>query len=340
MLTLVLTKIMLPPSVVNPIVVSLYQKEYYTSGFTLIDDNVTVNADGTIVSSPPLSFLIDPALKYILRAENQACGFIYEQAVIVNPYCPIGYTLSDDLSYCFKDEITEATPPSSSELLVHKTDNAYNTCGSYIYAAGYNVNGTGTSTQITLANAFWKNGGTCVDNNSTDGMMNRAGVWSTTQSNNQTVGFARCVTITEEKTYYIAICADNLAIINLDGVNIITQDETALNTQYSVGGSCFKINHIYPILLVPGERILECVGKNITGPAAIACEIYDNTAAEIIAATSYGDLNLIFSSKDEIGNPVPLGSDGIGYSCPSGFGLQFCESPIVCRRTIITSVLY
>lgn len=340
MLTLVLTKIMLPPGVDNPIVVTLSQKEYYSSNFTLIDDNVTVNPDGTIVASPPLSFLIDPAEKYIIRAENQACGFIYDQAVIINPYCPIDFTLSDDLSYCFKDEITQATPPSSPELLIAKSNNAYNTCGSYIYATGYNVNGTGTSSQVTLVNTFWRNGGSCVDNNSTDGMMNRAAVWTTTQSNNQTIGFSVCLTIEEEKTYYVAICCDNSAIINVDGVNIITQNETALNAQYSVGGAAFKVNHIYPVTLQAGERILELIGMNVNGAAALACEIYDNSPAEIIAATSYGDLELIFSSKDEVGRPAQLGSNGIGYSCEDGYALQYCQSPIVCRRTVVTNVLY
>jgi hypothetical protein len=63
----------------------------------------------------------------------------------------------------------------------------------------------------------------------------------------------------------------------------------------------------------------------------LGAEIYNNTAAELIAATSYADLNLIFSTKDYVGQPVQLGTDDLGYTCPSGYSLAACVEPYVCR---------
>lgn len=340
-MNLVLTKINLPIHVATPIVATLRQKEWYATHYTTIATNVTVLANGTIVTSPPLSFVINPANRYMLQVENQACGSIYEQAVIINPYCEIGFTLSDDLTFCFKEEITAATPPTSGEITVEKNGAPYGTCGSYIFDPGYSISGTGTAAQITLVNAFWKNGaGTCVDATTTDGALNRSGLWATTTTSDQTVGFSRCIDITETKTYYIGIACDNRATINLDGTTIVSQNEAAVNAQFGITGACFKVWSIFPVTMAAGSHVIELIGYNVSSSAALGAEIYDNTPAEIIAATSYGDLNLIFSTKDYIGMAVPIGSGGIGYSCAAGFSLSICDSPIVCKRTIVTNVLY
>jgi hypothetical protein len=85
------------------------------------------------------------------------------------------------------------------------------------------------------------------------------------------------------------------------------------------------------------------IGQNfpdpIPNPAALGAEIYDNTAAEIIAATAYGDLNLVFSTKDYVGQPVQIGSGGIGYTCPSGYSLVLCDGPAYCTQTVNTPVV-
>src|SRR5215471_13749421 len=99
MLTLSLKKIQFPFTPNNhAISVSLYIKEYYAadSTFALIVTDVPVDVNGNITASPFPSVSIDPTLKYILKAVNELCGDVYTQALIVNPYCSAGYTMSMD----------------------------------------------------------------------------------------------------------------------------------------------------------------------------------------------------------------------------------------------------
>lgn len=342
-LTLTINKLHFPNNgtIDNPITVSLYYKEYYGSDYTLIGNGYNVDVDGTITDSPLPTISVNTDLKYVLRAVNELCGFDYEQPVIINPYCPVNYYLSEDETLCELSETVLAIPPTDPENTVAATVSTYSDCGSYIYDPGYNFDGTGSSTQIPVLNTFWNNGGgVCTPGNTTDGPLNRSGLWATTAVADQDIGFSICVNIPETKTYYIGMGCDNYGILRIDGQTIIEQNEAALDAQYGIGGAPFHVWHIYPVELIAGERVIELIGHNVSPPAAMGAEIYDNTAAEIIAATSYAGLNLIFSTKDEIGNPVQLGTNGVGYTCPDGFSLAYCDSPVVCRKVLTTPVLY
>lgn len=256
--------------------------------------------------------------------------------------CPSTYTLSLDGSYCYKIEETAATAPTGGENSVATTYASYSTCGSYIYNPGYAINGTGIATQISLSIPFWKNGGTCADNNTTDGPLNRTGLWAPSPMDNQDIGFSVCIDILSTKTYYIGLGCDNYAIVNIDGNNIITQDATALGVQYSVGPSAtFKVWHIYPITLTAGSHVIELIGHNVTSNATIGAEIYDGTAADISGSASYSDLgsHLIFSTKNYRGYPIQLGTGGVGYTCPSGYSLVACDIPYKCRRVDTTGTI-
>lgn len=342
MLTLTIDRLRFNGVLDIPPTISLYIKEYYGDTYTLIASGVNIDENGYVTDSPLPATVIDPTIKYVLKAVNEFCSFEYEQSIILYPYCPINYDLAPDNSYCFAEEIIPATPPSGApDTLANQTDLSYSTCGTWIYSPGYNVNGTGTSAQITTANSFWCNGGTCVDNTLVDGPLNRAGVWSTVLANNQDIGFGVCIDITETKTYYIGIACDNYGIIKLDSTTIVEQNVAALDAQYPFTGaqaSTFKIFHIYPVVIPSGLHVLEMFGHNVSGAAALGCEIYNNTSAEIAAATSYSGLNLVFSSKDYFGQQVQLGAGG--YSCPAGFSLKTCESPFVCSRILTTPVLF
>jgi hypothetical protein len=349
MLTLAINKLRFPNngSISNPITITLEIKEFYADSYTVIGTGINVDVDGTILESPLPSVVIDPAIKYVLRATNELCGFEYTQDVILNPYCPVNYDLSEDGTYCFLEEITSATPPTSSENSVAMTLDRYSVCGSWIYSS-FNINGTGASMQISTANAFWRNGpGDCVTlGNTTDGPLNRSGLWSTSALDNQFIGFAVCITVPTTKTYYIGVGADNLAIIKVDGQTILEQDPAAMDAQYGTitSEAPFRVWAIYPVELLSGEHVVEVIGFNSVGagpnPATLGAEIYDNTSLEIAAATSYGDLNLIFSTKDYVGQPIQLGNEGIGYTCPDGYSLRYCDSPIVCVKLLTTPVLY
>jgi hypothetical protein len=252
--------------------------------------------------------------------------------------CTGGYTLAPDGSYCYLIEEVAPDPPSGGtpENTVIAQNNVYTSVGSYIYEPGFNVNGTGTSTRIALSNTFWVNGpGDGGNHSTTAGPLNRSGLWSTSALSDQDIGFAVCIDLAESSIYYVGIAGDNRCRIVIDGVVIVDQNVTALGTQYTWDASvAFKFWHIYPVTLSSGPHIIELIGHNDSGAASLGAEVYHNTAAEIAAATSYDDLNLVFSTRDYRGQPVQLGSDDVGFTCPTGYSLAACEDPIVCRRIL------
>ena len=317
--------------------------EYKLSSSSVWIQPTSPNNPVTTTNTYPITINDNTRYDVRLTTLSNSCSPKSRTFQIINPInncCPPGYVLSTDQTYCSQTNDTSATPPSSPENTVAVSNHAYSTCGSYIYDSGYNLDGTGISNQIPLSNAFWKNGGTCADNNTTDGPLNRSGLWATTTTDNQDIGFTVCVSIDTPSTYYIAIGCDNLGIIRIDGTEIVHQDPTALGIQYGVGpAATFKVWHIYPVVLNVGDHVLEVIGHNIDSVAGLGAEIYNNTAAGIVSATSYADLNLVFSTKDFVGQPVQVGSGGIGYTCPDGYSLVLCEGPAFCRQILTTSTI-
>lgn len=352
-------------NILAPIVVDLYIKGYYEpdSSYVLIESNVNVDVDGTILASPLPSIMIDPAEYHVLKAVNDLCDFEYTQEVRLNPYCRTGYILSDDSSICSITSEVPATPPTNSEnaVAVSGPNNFfYGIFGSLIFNPGYNVNGTGTFTQIPYTNPFWVNGlgyPSFPSASNTAGPLNRAGVWSTTVANPQTIGFSVCVTLATDGVYYVGFGCDDFGQIKVDGVTIVSQDRTALKAYIQANGYPYPVGldpnqvtfnfwYIYPVPLTAGTRVLEIIGNNtsgtISGAADIGCEVYNLTPSAIAASTSYAAMGsgLVFSSKDFVGMPIQLGSGGVGFSCSPGYSLKFCDSPPSCVRILTTPVLY
>lgn len=299
----------------------------------------TFVATGTISPTPSMSWTFDSLssntyykIKVIPKIgsdyQNTTCS-VTERTL----GCGTGYTLAPDASYCYKIEEVAAIPPTGGtpENSVASTYSSYSSYGTYIYDPGFNTDGTGTSTQISPSNPFWIN----PSENTTDGPLNRAGLWATSELSDQDVGFSVCLDLPETKVYYIGVAGDNRCRIVIDGVVWVDQNVSALATQYGADAQiAFKVWHVYPVTLSAGPHIIELIGHNDSSDAAMGAEIYNNTAAELATATSYSGLNVVFSTKDYRGQPIQLGSDGVGYTCPSGYSLAACEEPAVCRRIL------
>jgi hypothetical protein len=76
---------------------------------------------------------------------------------------------------------------------------------------------------------------------------------------------------------------------------------TALGTNYDKDNITFVCWYIIPVNFVAGENIVQFINKDNATTNTIkisGMEIYDNTSAEIQAATAYNQLNLLFSSVD------------------------------------------
>jgi hypothetical protein len=252
--------------------------------------------------------------------------------------------LSADSSYCYKNVDTAATPPSSSENTVAAPYFNYGAYGSVIYSPGYDIGGFGPFTLISLSNTFW--------NNATEsfalGPNNRTALWATTTTDSQQVGFTVCITAPVSGTYYVGCFGDNYIQILADGVYVVSMNVTNMAAYFEANGYpgigpavTFYLWHIYPVVLTAGTHVIEIIGNNVVGPAAMGAEIYNATSAQIQSATSYVDLGaeLIFSTKDFIGQPVQIGSGGIGYSCPAGSSLVLCSGPAFCRQVLTTSII-
>lgn len=314
--------------------VNQYTFEWYEMpGETLVDQvTITAPPGGTSYTysglQPDTFYKIKVIPKINSTYQNTTCE-VTERTL----GCAPDYTLAPDGSYCYKIEEVAATPPSGGtpENTVAATHNSYGTFGTYIYDFGFNTDGTGISTQIPTSNSFWING----LSDSSSGPLNRCGLWTSSELSDQDIGFSVCIEIPETKVYYIGVGGDNSCRIVIDGVVWVDQNVSALAAQYSTDAQvAFKIWHVYPVTLSSGPHIIELIGHNVSGDASLGAEIYNNTVAEITAATSYGQLTLVFSTKDYIGQPVQLSTDGLGYTCPSGYSLAACQDPIVCRRIL------
>jgi hypothetical protein len=338
--TWTLNSLQLQQAMPGSIVVNAFYKAVTDPSYTQFGTNLVVNADGTLAAPP--SITIEANTYYSIQVQDLYCNDVYSEMIMFPcaSTCPPGWQLSSDGTYCYSQVFTPATPPSggTASPAVAQSDISYSTCGSYIFNSGYSVNGTGVATQIPTTNAFWVNGsGNCVDNLTTQGPMNRCAIWTSVYEDNQTVGFSTCINVSVATTYYVGCGADNYVIINIDGVNILTQDPTALFGQFPMAGpnaAPFKVWFIYPVTIEPGSHVLETIGFNVSSVAGFGVEIYQNTAAEIALASSYSGLNLIFSTKNVVGQPIQIGSGGLGYTCPVGYSLQPCNSPIQCVQQV------
>lgn len=99
----------------------------------------------------------------------------------------------------------------------------------------------------------------------------------------------------------------------LNGVKIIDlPDNTALNavaanvnaglgTAYTNSNISFVVWSIIPVSLIAGNNLIQFSAKGNINLDVMGLEVYDNTAAEIAAATSASQLNVLFSSIDYVG---------------------------------------
>lgn len=251
------------------------------------------------------------------------------------PVCPTGWTLSPDGSQCTKISSQASVPPSGSGgspgIVERVTNNQWNEGGALLFAPGFNSDGSGTVVQALIVPHFWVNGATVwstATRNNTDSRMNAAGIWVSGHSDgspyNEFIGFSRKITTLAAKRVYVGIAGDNTVRITLNGTELLTMTN-------QLGGANFNYWSIYPIDLIEGDNYVEVFGSNSGGPAGFAAEIYDNTQAQLIAATSVGDLNIIFTTSSLAGQPFDLGQT-IGYSCAPGWALDTSGGGVpVCR---------
>jgi hypothetical protein len=202
----------------------------------------------------------------------------------------------------------------------------YGTFGVRLYSS-YNLDGSGTSTNWLCNDAggnytgtFWAN----PNNNTSDGRLNQASLWSGSQGYVGTGSLSFVVNAATTKDYYVGIAADNYCSIYLDNVLKVAQ------TDNIASANNFKYWHIYPINVIAGIHTLLIRGINSEGtpnsnPGSMAVEIYDNTSTQIsasIAAAPNGSstpsgLTILYSSRNYRGSGI-IGAafNNISVQCP------------------------
>ncbi len=135
--------------------------------------------------------------------------------------------------------------------------------------------------------------------NAPAGPLNRCGLWGPDGESPQKIWayFPIKTSVGIAQFYYLGLAADNMFRVKIDGTLVI-------NYAKSNQGEAFKIWHIFPVYLTAGPHTIEIAAYNEGGAGAFGAEMYENTPAEIMAATGYNQLKLVFSTKDMIGSPI------------------------------------
>ncbi|MBI5372836.1 MAG: hypothetical protein HZA79_12510 [Sphingobacteriales bacterium] len=222
------------------------------------------------------------------------------------------------------------------------TSSLYSFYGTKIYNPGYNASGDGV--YQTLTTPYWKGDNTCLA-----GPMNRCAFWVNTNlaaplgaakatSGKDSVpgmnvpganavpnciprtgtfgrwlGYTFNYSTSTPRTIYVGIASDNRFQFKINGTPVLIRS-TDVETD-------FQYWHIYPVCLNPGKYTLEFLGYNrndLVGEGAFGAEVYDNTLAQLQAATADNSLNIVYSTRNVIGQNIEVG-DGIGYAAPAGY---------------------
>lgn len=303
--------------------------------------NVDVDPAGYPVNPNPYTLTV-PNTPIVVQARDIKCDgdwmpqlfFVCEDVQgsgVITGTCPPGYDLSPDGSTCIKNLLDPPTPPGISVTSVIKVNNnTWNNKFARLYQVDYPVSGDGTVDVNLTVPHFWLNGtlenNVAGDHNTVDGRFNVAGIWFTpTPSPAEWVGFSRTIVTATPKMFYLGISTETKFQVRINGVIIL--DATTIS-------SVANMNYwnIYPIILAAGNNIIEMVAQG----TAMAVELYNNTRAQIIAALAEGDLNIIFSTKDLIGQHADLGVQ-YGYSCAPDYAYDTLDGLNMCTKLLTAS---
>lgn len=289
------------------------------------------------VAQPIVFNTADPAGTLYEGFIQSDCGALTSTLFFWQTPCgctTVGYVPSPSGLICELYETQAPTITDSGFCLAASQHPNYSGTESRIYNPGYVdadiqiVAGTvGGIIYGRMTIPYWKGSGS-----GTDGPMNREGVWIDSDCNGTkdplTMGAETTIAYVfnnpgPAKTIHVGIGGDNLFTLIVNGTQLV---ETGV-----ISGNNFNIFHIFPITVQTGPNYINVVatGDGTTNDA-VAVVVYDNTAAQILAATSDLDLNIVFRTGTLIGTSYSVAT------CPAGWSLDVSggEGFYVCRRTL------
>lgn len=179
------------------------------------------------------------------------------------------------------------------------------------FIAGDNFNNVGA---INTSGSVFTAVGTTPTNWTHGSTLTVANVTIATAINN--IGLVR--------TVYIGVGADNQFKLVHNG-GVIVDTGTAVSVMQ------FKIWHLIPITLAIGVNYINLIGQGDGSVNdAMAMVVYDNTSAQLLAATSDAQLNILYKTSSIRGTTYDIAA------CPSGYSLDTSAGTgnYICRQTL------
>ena len=311
-------------------------EKYGLDGFQIVGfTNVTEESKLILFLAHPdgrsrigeISHLADSCLDVIVSEEDCGCaqGTILKGTVIENLpanqttlKCPDGYRFNSATNKCERNLSAEAEIVKETYAATRVQNAAWGFVTPSLYDEGWNQGGWGgTGAYLDgvqrLGQVWWRSQSynNISDPNRRIGRINEIAIRVQGDATNRWLGFTTTICIEEEKTYYLAIAADDKFRVSLD--NQVILDPYGVDPTWDVWqtnnyGSPTAVNaerisymhfHIYPVKLSAGNHFLRYEYFNVTDPQMFAAEIYDNTALEIINATSINDLDVVWTTADQ-----------------------------------------
>ena len=201
---------------------------------------------------------------------------------------------------------------------------------------GMNGIGAPVTPLVNVQNGLWNSdGGPC--GGSTRGRLNIAGVWPLggEEPFDTDICYSFCFDVPQTKQYLVGIAGDNEVKIYVDGILwvYLSARDSAGNEDSGVMRP-FVHWHVFPVTLPAGTRTIRLCGRNHDLDAAFAGEVYDMTLAQLQASNlltpftsappncgpTTADLEpfIIFSTRDFIGEEIPVPNSSGQYTCPDG----------------------
>jgi hypothetical protein len=278
---------------------------------------ISTNNSGTgIVANTLLSLTAVPSI----NLSSLTASAVIANTKIFNCNGTFTYNYNDVLNQYIGYKITNAIAPTNPYGVESGSAVEYSVYGTRVYPNnGWDNKGDLKSgyTLTLLETSYWKN----IAANTTDGPGNRHGIWVDDGAAgdlpyNKWVGFSKCIDIAVGKIYHVGVFADNQFKLRLNGVTVLDTDQ---NGSLDGTQATFFYWHVYAIHIPKGKNTLELTGLNEGSKGGFGCVIYNNTLAELTAATSNNDLDIIFNSKTITSIDIVQDTSGIyeskGYTC-------------------------
>jgi hypothetical protein len=236
---------------------------------------------------------------------------------------------------CQKGELTTAATVTNAGYCVAPSPlNVYGDFFTRIYKPGFSntsialITAPSSDVEAEMTTAVqWKN----AAGNTTHGPCNRSGVWIDSDCNGTKDALTTGVQVTipfaynnggPARTVYVGVMGDNEFTLKVNGATIAQTDGTRSLQN-------FHIFHIFPVTLLAGQtNYFNVVGVGDGSVNdSIGMIVYDNTAAQLEAATNDASLTILFNSISLVGTGIDVATCPTGYNLDNTGGIYICKKP-------------